>query len=132
MMRLTLLCTTNVQDIEFVLHLSGGFLCKLRDDNGLTDDAGGAISRPLAAARWRRVLDTQRCLLWLRPKAALGSLWADSDRLGFSLRLFQAGEFGVVESKKVAGAAGEGQVEGAVVEGDLFHRAGLPREAPDG
>ncbi len=33
--------TTNVQDVEFVLHLSGGCLCKLRDGNALTDDAGG-------------------------------------------------------------------------------------------
>ena len=35
------LYTTNVQDIEFVLHLSCGCLCKLCDGNALTDDAGG-------------------------------------------------------------------------------------------
>ena len=40
-------CTTNLQDVEFVLHLSGGCLCKLRDGNALTDDAGGG---DLAAA----------------------------------------------------------------------------------
>ncbi len=43
---LLLICTTNLQDVEFVLHLSGGCLCKLCDGNALTDDAGGGDLAP--------------------------------------------------------------------------------------
>ena len=35
------LCTTNLQDVEFVLHFSGGCLCKFCDGNALTDGGGG-------------------------------------------------------------------------------------------
>jgi len=57
------LCTTNLQDIEFVLHLSRGCLCKFNYRKTLNDNmvVGGL---PPVEHRF-----------WLRPTAALGSLW---------------------------------------------------------